>query len=63
MSYFDILMDAIKQDIETAMAQLRRGTGSFEKDQRIRGELDGLESALQRVEEVIQRAKRAANEE
>ena len=62
-SFCDILRDKIKEDVESRLDNLETGTGSFERDERVRGEIRGLRLASEMVDELEERARKQDNEE
>jgi hypothetical protein len=62
-SFCDILRDKIKEDVQSRLDSLETGTGSFERDERVRGEIRGLRLASEMVDELEERARKQDNEE
>ena len=62
-SFCDILRDKIKEDVQSRLDNLETGTGSFERDERVRGEIRGLRLASEMVDEQEERARKQDNEE
>jgi|JI10StandDraft_1071094.scaffolds.fasta_scaffold49892_3 hypothetical protein len=62
-SFCDILRDKIKEDVQSRLDNLETGTGSFERDERVRGEIRGLRLASEMVDELEERARKQDNEE
>ncbi len=61
-SFCDILRDKIKEDVQSRLDNLETGTGSFERDERVRGEIRGLRLASEMVDELEERARKQDNE-
>lgn len=62
-SFCDILRDKIKEDVQSRLDNLETGTGSFERDERVRGEIRGLRLVSEMVDELEERARKQDNEE
>ena len=62
-SFCDILRDKIKEDVQSRLDNLETGTGSFERDERVRGEIRGLRLSSEMVDELEERARKQDNEE
>lgn len=59
-SFCDSLRRDMTEVTENLRSDLERGTPSRDQDERLRGELRGLRRALQMLEDLEERARRAA---
>lgn len=59
-SFCDTLRRELREHAELSLTNLERGTPSRDQDERLRGKIEGLRRAIMALDELEERARRAA---